>query len=221
MALHSGEKPLFFWNSSSLENFNQDPEQTLSDLPISASNSNTKFLQPLNKCLAETWGVLKRFCSLVCRAAETGSMLPKETLVDTMASVLYNLTHLVLDPGSLDEAIKLGLLAFSSQIFLQWANMLLYYPYLSNAYRECLFKLKISDEVSPQVSPQVLLWLLTIGTICIFTDADDKWLKPWLRLNIELCEVRSWVDMRAVLDSLIWLSPVHDAHGEIVYSSMI
>ena len=125
--------------------------------------------------------------------------------------------HMVLDPGSLDEAIKLGLLAVSSQIFLQWTNVPLHYPHLSNAYRECLFKLKISDGVPPQV----MLWLLTIGTISIFNDADDKWLKPWLRLNMELCEVRSWADMRAMLDSLIWFSPIHDAHGEDVYNSMI
>jgi hypothetical protein len=188
MALSSGKEPLFFCNASPIQNFQQDPHQAILDLPITTSDSNMRFLETIDSRLAQTWGVLKVFCSMVSLATETGRMLPKEILLDTMASVLYGLTHIRFDTGSVDEAIKLGLLAFSSELFLQWTNIPLHSPYLSNAFRECLFKRKISNDISPQV----LLWLWTVGSVSIFTPADNKWLNPWLRLNIDLCGVRSW-----------------------------
>jgi len=215
MALSSGKEPLFIWDPSPI-GCCQQPGQADLDLP-STDRLKIPGLEKIDSGLAETWKSLKGFCSLVGRAIKTGQMLPKGILLETMASVLYTLTQMQLDTSSFDEVVKFGLLGFSSLIFLQWANIPMHYTHLSNAYRECLFKLKVADNTSSRV----LLWLLMVRKMSIFTPEDDKWLKPWLRLNIDLCDVGSWAEMQVVLDSMIWLGLVHDALGESVYNSVL
>jgi hypothetical protein len=63
---------------------------------------------------------MERFCWLMNLAAENKQRLPPEALLQIMASIMYRLLDMKFEIGSPDEAIRLGLLAFSSNIFLQW-----------------------------------------------------------------------------------------------------
>ncbi|KAI1461932.1 hypothetical protein F4805DRAFT_188175 [Annulohypoxylon moriforme] len=152
-------------------------------------------------------------------------------------------------PNSLDEAMRLGILVFGSSIFLQWAGVRLPYTHFPAVYRDCLVNLNLksldllphtrtgtptpgdhdsssSDDGNnvssspPLWSSQLLLWLLTIGHISIFDSSDgDTWLKPWLRVNLDLCGVRSWSAMRGVLGSFMWVGIVHDVPGKSLFNS--
>ncbi|KAI0890467.1 uncharacterized protein GGS22DRAFT_13939 [Annulohypoxylon maeteangense] len=243
MALHSGTRPVFF---SDLE---REPYWPYPDFaahacdpawPLLNAVEDEPFLGILDGEIATAWRVTKRFSTLLNHAADTRSKLPQDYLLDTMASVAYRLLHKssLFPRSSLDEAMRLGILVFVSNIFLQWAGVRLPYTHFPAAYRDCLVNLNlksldlslsiptISDDSSdvsnppPLWSSQLLLWLLTIGRISIFDSSDgDRWLKPWLRVNLDLCGVRSWSAMRGVLDSFMWVGIVHDVPGKSLFDS--
>jgi hypothetical protein len=176
-----------------------------------------QFLDNTDEELATVWRAMKRFCSLINRAVKTKRKLPEETLLETMASVMYRLLHMSFASGSFDAAIRLGLLAFSSHVFLQWPDVRMQNLHLSTIYRECLVNLDVLEESSSRS----LLWLLMIGAISVFTEPDDAWLKPWLRSNIELCKVESWSELRGIMNSFIWIGLVFDKPGKDIFDSVM
>lgn len=180
-------------------------------------NHSEEFLNIIDDQLAMTWGVMKRFCSQINLVAETNCRLPGESFLDTMTTVMYRLLHMSFETGSIDEAVRLGLLALSSHVFLQWKDVRPSYVDFPATYRNCLANLQAVDGFA---SYHLLLWLLMVGAISIFTTADDDmWLKPWLRVNMNLCEVTSWNKMRDILDSFLWIGLVHDQPGMDMFDS--
>jgi hypothetical protein len=106
-------KPIFF-SDPLLEPFPPYPDQKLWAVGkrIAISNSQT-FLEDSDEALSAAWVALQRFCSLVNLAAETHRMYPMEIVMDTIAAVMYRLLHMSFPSGSIDEAIRLGLLSLS------------------------------------------------------------------------------------------------------------
>lgn len=172
----------------------------------------------INTELAEAWTFLQRFCSAINAAAESKRQLGKQTLLNAMASSMYRLLNMKnFDYTSIDEAIRLGLLVFSSHIFLTWQDISLPHPYLPNTYRTCLLNIKLPDTFPPQF----LLWLLMVGALSIFTSADHSWLVPWVRASIELCEVRTWTELRVQLKVFPWIDILHDVPGKAIYEAAV
>ncbi|KAI1759219.1 hypothetical protein GGR53DRAFT_527819 [Hypoxylon sp. FL1150] len=183
IALQYGSKPLFFANLLR-EPYWPYPDFTFHSPTFSLSLESCKFIGSLDTELARAWEVTKQFSTLVNHAAGAHQKLPKEYLLDTMVSVMYPILPMPPDHcehGSLDEAVRLGLLAYCSSVFLQWAG------------RNCLVNLQlpelIEDNSGDSSSLSLLLWLLMIGAVSVFSDFYDAWLKPWLRVNIELCGI--------------------------------
>ena len=160
----------------------------------------------LDRELAREWEIMRRFCTLVNLASSTSRRLPLDILLTTMASVMYRLLRKTYEKGSADEALRLGMLAFCSHVFLQWHNIRLPYRHFSKSYTYCLAKL----ECPSKVSPRILLWLLAIGRISVFTTHDDHWLESSLQFFIEQCSVDSWIQMRAAVKSFLWIDFLYD-----------
>ncbi|RDW84448.1 hypothetical protein BP6252_02038 [Coleophoma cylindrospora] len=222
MALHTGAKPLFSLDNIS-ESFMHYPDQTLAFMPertppMDLQYHHTEFPDVLDDDLTTAWKVLQRFCRMINLAAETKYKFPQETLLHTMATVMYRLLHMQFAPGSVDEAIRLGLLAFSSNIFLQLQNVKPPYIYLPNAFRCCLLELQL-----PRERPsRLLLWLLFIGALSVFSDPDaDAWLKPWLQSEVQSSGVHSWRELREGLKSFLWIDIVHDKPGQRIFDSIV
>ena len=122
-----------------------------------------------------------------------------------------------LDPTSIDEPVRLGLLVFSSHIFLNWQDVKPPYTYLPHTYRNRLLNLKLPSTVPPQI----LLWLLMIGYLSIFTTADDAWLMPLVRVNIELCEAHNWSELRGQLKAFPWIDILHNKPGRAIFDAAV
>lgn len=56
-----------------------------------------------------------------------------------------------------------------------------------------------------------------MGAVSVFDTADDEWLKPLLRANINLCEIDSWSKMEDLLASFMWIGLQHDMSGKAVF----
>lgn len=166
--------------------------------------------------LVNAWRVMKTFSMLVNRAGEAGrSKLTKETMLDVMASLMYRLIIIrEFSSGSLDETIRLSLLTFAATVFLQWREATLSYCDLSGRLKASLEQLDAAD-----VSPRLLVWIFTMGAI-LLGKQDHAWLKPWLRLNMNLCGVKCWADMRRVLKSSMWVDVALERMGKGLFEKI-
>ncbi|KAI2618425.1 hypothetical protein GGR54DRAFT_605417 [Hypoxylon sp. NC1633] len=263
MALHTGGKPLFF-DDLAREPYWPYPTFALphdisEPSPIYSSGAeDLAFLDILDPSLASAWHVIKQFSTLVNSAATLQRKLPKEYLFETMVSVMYRLLHMSFPPSHsstssasfpypqtpLNEAIRLGLLAYSSSVFLQWAGVRLPYLHFPRVYRHALVNLDLTSLDPSSSSPQLLLWLLMVGAISVFDTninlassgdsaassgtGDAAWIVPWLRVNVEMCGATpgsdsepTWNTVRRVLDSFLWIPLVHDKPGKAVLDAVI
>lgn len=219
MALQSGSKPLFFNDHSSWEPLLSYPDLTSSfNLPKTPMTdiqpASRTLLSSIHSELAGAWKTMTGFSFVINFAAESQHLIPTKTMLDTMASVMYRLLFLNFEAGSLDEMVRLSLLAFSTSVFLFWKKLGLSYTQLATAYKDCLARLDCS-----LVSPELLLWFLLVGAVSILEPDDDKWVRPWIRVNIGLCGIESWDKMRELLISFMWIDLVHDKPGNTVFET--
>ncbi|KIW61931.1 hypothetical protein, variant [Exophiala xenobiotica] len=221
MAMQNGSEPIFF-NDPLSEPFVSYPARELltirngHGITDSQRHSET-LLHKMDENLVEAWRVMQRFCSIVNLAVETQQMLSPGLLYDTMASVMYRLLHMSFDQGSVDEAVRLGLLGLTYHIFLQWQYLRLPYVYFPWVYKDCLLHSKLVDGASSQI----MLWLLMVGAVSAFTTSDHPWLMVCLRKHMDKCQVKSWNRMREVLKSFMWVGLLHDKPGKEVFDSVL
>ncbi|KAK4948641.1 hypothetical protein LTR10_012645 [Elasticomyces elasticus] len=216
IALDNGTEPMFF----------NDPSEPL--MPYDSTlmttkkpeSSGTKLLVKLDidAALVQAWTYLQRFCSTITAAAEHKRQLPKEILLSAMGPVMYRLLRMKsFDTTSIDEAVRLGLLVFSSHIFLSWQGVKPRSTYLPNTYRSCLLNLKLPSALPPKI----LVWLLMTGALSVFHEADGPWLMPWLQGNIELCEVHDWCELRSQLQAFPWIDFLDDNLGRTIFDAAV
>lgn len=166
--------------------------------------------------LVAAWGVMKNFCLLVNLGTQTQRLMDPTIIHGTMASVMYRLLHMTFDTGSLDEAVQLGLLAFSHHIFLQWQDIKPPNSHFSTAYGRCILGLNKLEMVSDQFT----LWFLMTGAISLFHPADAGWLMDVLREYAGRCQVKCWKDMQEILKSFLWIALLDERPAKQVYDSV-
>lgn len=184
---------------------------------IDRQGNQDNFVDELDNELAKSWSIVKHFSARINLADKTKSKLPKELLLDTMASVMYRLMHMSYRLSSLDERIRLGLLAYSTSIFLQWRDTRMSYHCFSTAYRDCLTGSHLSDMLPNHFQ----LWFLMTGAVSIFKEHDDQWLKPRLLFIIRSCGLDSWDQTRDILHSIMWIDLLHDHLGKMFFDSVV
>ncbi|KAE8379169.1 hypothetical protein BDV26DRAFT_172582 [Aspergillus bertholletiae] len=208
IALQNCTRPLFFDDQFGL---------SILTVPTLDEHVNERFLEKIDGSLARTWGLMKSFCILVNNAIRKQQRLPLEFFLETMVSVMYRLLDLKFDAGSIAEAIRLGLLAFSAHVFLKWQDTQRPYIQFAASYKASLVSLKSLDGISSRI----MLWLLMVGGTSLFSTSDDEWLKPWLRVNSQLCNIHSWLEMRDVLESFLWIGAIYDTPGNDLFESAL
>ena len=219
MALHDGMDTLFF-NNPVQEPYIHYLEKLSSFIPTEyrpddETRVHSQALRVTCPELAKAWDTMQTFCSLINYAVETARKIPQETLLNTMAAVMYRLLHMRFASGSLDEAVRLALSAFCSHIFLRWSNIILPLHHLSSEYRTCL-----KDQNTLQRIPtRVQLWLLVVGSMTVLSSEEDAWLKPRLGLMVDSCGARSWSEAQTILKSFQWIDFVNDEQGLAIYQS--
>jgi hypothetical protein len=205
--------------------FYRQPVEPLPDYPeqvISSFSSNKyfredkRFIQNLGEDLAEVWLVVKKFCLLANLGTQTQMLIQPATIYGTMTAVMYRILRLRFVVGTLDESLRLGLLAFTHHVFLQWQDMRFPFLPFAESYRKYLKLHILGDAITPRIS----LWLLMIGAISLFNVEDEVWLTEYLRSQIERCGVQTWKNLQEVLKSSMWISLLDDKPGKEVYDSL-
>lgn len=223
VALNINCPTLFFEQPDTLEAFMRCPQYQLPDslAPLGATASAGERLDlddlagQMDDELGRLWSLMHEFCAMVNFATCSGYRISFDEFLSVMVSVSYRLLHMHFEDKRANEAIRLGLLAFSSGIFLQWRQLGLIYSSLSSSYRRCLLELKATD-----VSPEFALWLLMVGAVSVMDDTDIDWMRPLFVEKLEACHIRSWADMEAVMRSIMWVDSIHGRLGENVFKSL-
>jgi len=150
--------------------------------------------------------------------ADKNIKLSDQILLNTMGSVMYALLRMNFSTNPMNEAIRLGMLAFCSHSFLERRGIHLPNAYLCENYKTCF---EDPNNRARGASP-FWMWFLMIGKISVFTsDTDDSaWIKPSLRENLGLNKDYSWLQLRLILKSFLWIDILHDAPGKIIVESV-
>lgn len=222
LAVATGSSPVFFADKHLHESFIPFPDELSKFKPETGGMSGCKlypadFPDNVNDDLIAVWIVTKRFCSLINRNVKSKRKLSEATLLKAMGSILYRLHHMSFAVDTLDEALRLGLVAFSSHAFFEPTSIEIQRTPLSNAFRACLTNSKIRE----QISPQIFLWLQIVGFVAVFDESDHTWQKPLLLSSTERCGIRSWREVSEMMNTYVWIDIVFDKPGKDVYEMLL
>ena len=129
---------------------------------------------------------------------------------------MYRLTSKEYPIDSLDEAVRLALLAYSYHIFLQWRDVKLPFSRLQNALRVWIQRLHQGG----QMSPGFLLWIMMVAAVSIFDTHEEAWLRKALQVQAFRCEVKTWKQAEDTLKSFLWLPILDDKPGRSVWDTL-
>ncbi|RSL80915.1 hypothetical protein CEP52_017303 [Fusarium oligoseptatum] len=109
------------------------------------------------------------------------------------------------------KAIRLGLLAYESTIFLQIQGVKLKSDLFTSQLREAIEAIPVEGEAIANVK----LWLLLIGSMVIF---DSK--APWLAQSIQsLTGRQTWSQVRKRVKEVMWIDIIHDLAGSEAFEA--
>jgi hypothetical protein len=94
---------------------------------------------------------------------QTTRKLSPDIYNEMLISILYRLTHLSFESDPMQEAIRIGLLAFSSTVFIQRQFMEQPYDHLLNLYSNALCRLRESAYIDLPVP--IVLWLTVVSHV--------------------------------------------------------
>lgn len=168
--------------------------------------------------LSSVWAGMSHFCALMNIAAlNPTARVTAETFLHVMGSILYRLLHLRFKENTLDEFIRLGLLAFAAPTFLDWKTVYWLNGHFTLVWRQALETILTESTFAPQDR----IWLLMMGTLSFAPDLDFlARLIDGLRTLAELCNIPTWADLRELLSSYMWIGTLFDKSGADVFDAV-
>ena len=212
IALLNCTNPIFYFRTS--EPMPEYPEELLpaaSDKKLGLPDA--ELISTLDRDLAVVWWVMRRFCLQVNLGTQTQRLIYPDVIHGTAFSVIYRLLGMRFAKGSVDEVVRLGLLAFGHHVFLQWQDIKLPYYSFITVYHNCVETFDLDNGAFRQLK----LWLLMVGANSLFTVFDEAWLYDALWEQAQRCQVTSWKGMQEILRSFMWISLLDDEPGKQVY----
>lgn len=157
------------------------------------------------------------FSCVVNRLIPSRAKLPPELFQEIMLSIQYRL--LLLDYSTsagetarpVEEAVRLGLLAFESTVFLQIPGVKIRSDVFARQLRGAVEGV---DAISP-VLADVKVWLLLVGSISVF-EGGEEWLVEAVR---ELTGDQTWAEVRRRVKDIMWIDTIHDDPGRVAFEA--
>lgn len=161
---------------------------------------------------------LHAFSCISNLAYQTTRKLSPDTYNEMMISILYRLTHLAFEGDPLQEAIRTGLLVFSSTIFIQRHFMEQPYDNLLNLYTNAL--LRVLECTETDLPVLIVLWLTMLSHVVAHKEpSPSDWRSFWLDKIILRGGIDSWPRAREMLISIVWVDFIHDRIGKQVFEA--
>ncbi|KAF9878164.1 hypothetical protein CkaCkLH20_04202 [Colletotrichum karsti] len=138
-----------------------------------------------------------------------------------MTSVQYRLIYLKLDDDAdiMAEAFRLAMLGFIASLFLHVLGLKMNFIWMTNRFRETLNKVDMS-QLSTPAAKTVFAWTLVMGSMTVFSEADDSWLLPKLA-SVQGSLGQTWPEAKKNLDKVMWINVAHDLKGVQVFGRLV
>ncbi|KAF4339318.1 hypothetical protein FBEOM_6732 [Fusarium beomiforme] len=156
---------------------------------------------------------LRDFSVLANKLSPCAQKLKPEAFQEIMLSIQYRLLQLDFsqDSAPIQEALRIGLLAYESTIFLQVQGMKLKSDSFSRQFREAIQAIPVLGEATANIK----LWLLLVGSIMVFDSSED-----WLVQSIHSLTGRQpWDEVRERVAEIMWIDVIHDVPGRKAFET--
>jgi hypothetical protein len=167
--------------------------------------------------LRTIWDTLSSFCAFVNRANIDQQKISKELFLDTMASVMYQLSSMVHLSGSSDEVFRLSMLVFSAQTFLQWRDLRMPMNWLISEYMSLMVRSILPHTVL--TNPETSLWMMAIMRLALPSapSEESEFLDVRLASTLSMCNVGDWDGIKVCLGSHLWIDAICDNPGRKMF----
>jgi hypothetical protein len=203
-ALLTDRKPFFFTDGISWEPY-------ISKRQNNARDSFPKYFAGLDIKLCNVWADLSGFTRSANLAFQTGKKMDCVVFQEILISILYRLFLIDASTSSFGKALHLGMLAFSTNIFLQSQGLVMPFEKLSAQLRDSLRDLQDLEDGS---LIDFKLWLLFVARMFNVTEYRDSWLEPEIKRTLEVLKLVSWQNVRDKLKEYLWIGVLHDDSGK-------
>ncbi|RSL45492.1 hypothetical protein CEP53_010767 [Fusarium sp. AF-6] len=219
LVLRFGCKPVFFNETISWDPYisSQGLIRGLKKVNIPETEA-TVFIKTLDKRLANVWKDLQEFAMLGNLAHQTSRKLQPNTFSEIMVSILYRLLAMSFPESPIEDALRVGMMAFTAAMFFRWRSMNQRQQYLDGTFRDALSKLK---DASAQPPLSVLFWLLTVWTITVSQYPGQNMFSKWMDNVLEDLGLSSWSDAQKTLKSVLWIGCLFDAPGQQAFDTVL
>ncbi|RSM05333.1 hypothetical protein CEP52_006360 [Fusarium oligoseptatum] len=219
LVLRFGCKPVFFNETMSWDPYisSQGLIRGLKKVNILETEA-TVFIKTLDKRLANVWKDLQEFAMLGNIAHQTSRKLQPNTFSEIMVSILYRLLALSFPESPIEDALRVGMIAFTAAMFFRWRSMNQRQQYLDDTFRETLSKLK---DASAQPPLSVLFWLLMVWTITVSQNSEQNVFSKWMDDILQDLGLSSWSDAQKTLKSVLWVGCLFDDPGQQAFDIIL
>lgn len=210
-ALRFNRRPMFFARDTSWGRYFEGPST-----PATTTPEVEGFIQSLDWRLSGVWQDMRHFSYLCHLARGTGYKLDHELYSDIMASVLYRLLHMTLEPDCFaGSAIRSGLVALASSLFLSWQGVGSDHNGSFGRFGDALENLRESDTMETVPGP-LLFWMLMLWQGLRNAERpphDEQWMSE------VICHLglASWQEARQLLNTMVWIEFLHGPQGKAAF----
>ncbi|KAH6884820.1 hypothetical protein B0T10DRAFT_96952 [Thelonectria olida] len=182
--------------------------------PRSSSPAVRSLVESWDYKLKNVFNDARDFAYVANQLIPSHEKLPPELFQEIMLSIQYRILLLEypVETQPLEESIRLGLLAFESTVFLQIPGVKIRSGVLSSQLREAIEKLNASSLVVADMK----LWLLLVGSICVF-EGSESWLVESIN---ELTGEQTWPEVRMRIREVMWIDRIHDEPGKRAFETV-
>lgn len=213
MCYENGQAPMLF-------TYDQIPWSLMGPSPgFFGEDTSSNLGKRLDPVLSAIFNTMRYFCGLVNIAArDEAARLTEDAFLHAMGSILYRLLYLRYERGSLDETIRLSLLALSAPIFLDWKTVYWVNGHFIASWRHCLTDLLTGLTC---FAPQDSIWILMTGALSMSHDPDFRsQLLGGLQVLTASSHVTMWEDLEKLLQSYVWIRVLFDEPAKDIFDSI-
>ncbi|VUC26673.1 unnamed protein product, partial [Clonostachys rosea] len=214
LAVRTWRRPVFFNDSISWAPYLLSNGQASGE-DEAVQTGLASWISTLESKLQVVWQDLAKFCSMSNLTSQGKQKLPRNTFSEILLSLIYRLLNLSFDLDSAEETIRLGMLAYTSMVFLQWHNHPVEFYHL-----RCMLgaTMRNLDNENSGASLPVKLWLFFTWHMLQPPEYEYKELDIWYEKVLRAAGLSGWSEVRQLLQSTAWIDHINDVDGKNFHS---
>lgn len=172
----------------------------------------------LDTRLNNTFRDLHAFSCISNVAYRTTGKLSPEMYNEMMISILYRLTNLSFEDNNLQETIRIGLLVFSTTLFMLRHFMEQPYDHLLNLFDNVLSSIREARDA--RLPESIEFWLVIFSHVVSVSEyPSTDWRSLWLDETILNMGINSWAQACEVLRTVMWVDFIHTRPGRQAFET--